>query len=88
MKDINARFGKGSLMKMGSQPDKVVDYISCGALTLDIALGGGFPKGRIVEVTSPFCRFQCLRALWWQHISAAVCMLPIMYTQTQYLRWS
>lgn len=53
MKDINTRFGKGSLMKMGSQPDKVVDYISCGALTLDLALGGGFPKGRIVEVFGP-----------------------------------
>eukprot|EP00208_Stichococcus_sp_RCC1054_P007529 CAMPEP_0206134472 /NCGR_PEP_ID=MMETSP1473-20131121/26_1 /ASSEMBLY_ACC=CAM_ASM_001109 /TAXON_ID=1461547 /ORGANISM="Stichococcus sp, Strain RCC1054" /LENGTH=443 /DNA_ID=CAMNT_0053526079 /DNA_START=257 /DNA_END=1588 /DNA_ORIENTATION=+ len=53
MKDVNSRFGKGSLMKMGSQPDKVVDYISCGALTLDVALGGGFPKGRIVEVFGP-----------------------------------
>lgn len=53
MKDVNTRFGKGSLMKMGSQPDKIVDHISCGALTLDIALGGGFPKGRIVEVFGP-----------------------------------
>lgn len=53
MREVNARFGKGSLMKMGSQPDKVVDYISCGAMTLDIALGGGFPKGRIVEVFGP-----------------------------------
>ena len=24
MKEVNARFGKGSLMKMGSQPDKIV----------------------------------------------------------------
>lgn len=53
MKDVNARFGKGSLMCMGAEPDKVVEHISCGALTLDIALGGGFPKGRIVEVFGP-----------------------------------
>lgn len=67
MKDINTRFGKGSLMKMGSQPDKVVDYISCGALTLDLALGGGFPKGRIVEVTSAFLPVltpASVRSLW------------------------
>lgn len=36
MKDVNSRFGKGSLMKMGSQPDKVVCVFSAGSRALPL----------------------------------------------------
>ncbi|CAL5220871.1 g2957 [Coccomyxa viridis] len=52
LKDVNQRFGKGSIMKMSGVQTKV-EVIPSGALTLDIALGGGFPKGRIIEVYGP-----------------------------------
>lgn len=52
--DIEKQFGKGSVMKLGSDNKREIDVISSGSLTLDIALGiGGYPKGRIVEIYGP-----------------------------------
>lgn len=51
---IEKRFGKGSIMKLGDDVKQDVDAISTGALSLDVALGvGGVPKGRIVEIYGP-----------------------------------
>lgn len=49
MSDINDKFGKGSLMVMGDV-EQNIDTTPTGSLTLDRALGGGLPKGRIIEV--------------------------------------
>ena len=50
---IEKQFGKGSIMRLGSQERVPVETISTGALSLDIALGGGIPKGRIIEIYGP-----------------------------------
>ena len=52
---IDRQFGKGSIMRMGSDHISISDnVISTGCLSLDVALGvGGIPKGRIVEVFGP-----------------------------------
>ncbi|PQA44692.1 recombinase RecA [Amnimonas aquatica] len=52
---IEKQFGKGSVMRLGDQPDTgAIPAISTGSLGLDIALGiGGLPKGRIVEIYGP-----------------------------------
>ncbi|HUC95966.1 MAG TPA: recombinase RecA [Candidatus Saccharimonadia bacterium] len=50
---IEKQFGKGSIMKLGESKRSVVETVPTGCLSLDIALGGGFPKGRIVEVYGP-----------------------------------
>ncbi len=51
---IEKQFGKGSIMRMGDENIQMVEAISTGCLTLDIALGiGGIPKGRIVEIYGP-----------------------------------
>ncbi len=51
---IEKQFGKGSIMRLGSQEKVKVDVIPTGALSLDIALGvGGIPKGRIIEIYGP-----------------------------------
>lgn len=52
MKNINARFGKNSLMKLGANPQPM-ETTPSGCLPLDLALGGGYPKGRIVEIFGP-----------------------------------
>ena len=52
--DIEKQFGKGAIMKLGSESHLEVDAVSSGSLSLDIALGiGGYPKGRIVEIYGP-----------------------------------
>ncbi len=51
---IEKKYGKGSIMKLGDNVAMNVEAISTGSLGLDIALGiGGVPKGRIVEIYGP-----------------------------------
>ncbi|MGP6373502.1 recombinase RecA [Citrobacter koseri] len=50
---IEKTFGKGAIMRLGAESDLNVETISSGSLTLDIALGGGLPTGRIVEIYGP-----------------------------------
>lgn len=53
METIEKQFGKGSIMKLGEAHSTAVECTSTGSLSLDIALGGGIPKGRIVEIYGP-----------------------------------
>uniref|UniRef100_A0A0E0GQY0 RecA family profile 2 domain-containing protein n=1 Tax=Oryza nivara TaxID=4536 RepID=A0A0E0GQY0_ORYNI len=53
MNDINSSFGKGSVTRLGSAGGAFVETFPSGCLTLDFALGGGLPKGRVVEVYGP-----------------------------------
>ncbi|MEM9735751.1 MAG: recombinase RecA, partial [Pseudomonadota bacterium] len=51
---IERSFGKGSIMRLGSQEALDIEAVSTGSLGLDIALGiGGLPKGRIIEIFGP-----------------------------------
>lgn len=50
---IERSFGKGAIMRLGDAARMKVETISTGALTLDLALGGGIPKGRVIEIYGP-----------------------------------
>ncbi len=50
---IERAFGKGSIMRMGESQGIQVATFPSGALSLDLAMGGGVPRGRIVEVYGP-----------------------------------
>lgn len=53
LSQIERNFGKGAIMRLGDASKMKVETISSGALTLDLALGGGLPKGRIIEIYGP-----------------------------------
>lgn len=54
LKQIEKQFGKGSIMKLGEQSDRKISTSPSGSLALDIALGvGGYPKGRVIEISGP-----------------------------------
>lgn len=53
LETIEKQFGKGSIMKLGDSYKVAVECIPTGSLSLDIALGGGIPKGRVVEIYGP-----------------------------------
>ncbi|HET7673340.1 MAG TPA: recombinase RecA [Candidatus Saccharimonadales bacterium] len=53
LETIEKQFGKGSIMKLGEAHRANVETIPTGSLSLDIALGGGIPKGRIIEIYGP-----------------------------------
>ncbi len=53
LESIEKQFGKGSIMKLGDAHKISVECVPTGSLSLDIALGGGIPKGRIIEVYGP-----------------------------------
>lgn len=50
---IEKNFGKGSVMKFGEADKAIIETISTGSLALDLALGGGVPRGRVVEIFGP-----------------------------------
>ncbi len=50
---ISKQFGDGSIMKLGENHKVDVELLPSGCLSLDIALGGGYPKGRIIEIYGP-----------------------------------
>src|SRR5687767_14534864 len=67
---IEKQFGKGSIMKLGANPEDKVDAIPSGSLALDLALGvGGFPRGRVIEIYGPEASGKTTLAL---HAAASV----------------
>ena len=53
LETIEKQFGKGSIMKLGESAHVKVECISSGSISLDLALGGGMPRGRIIEIYGP-----------------------------------
>ena len=54
MDKIEKSFGKGSIMRMGSEEVEDIDVIPTGSIGLNAALGvGGYPRGRIIEIYGP-----------------------------------
>ena len=52
--NIEKKFGKGSIMRLGERPVEEVGAISTNCLSIDAAIGvGGMPRGRIVEIYGP-----------------------------------
>ncbi|MBQ3195774.1 MAG: recombinase RecA [Clostridia bacterium] len=51
---VEKKYGKGSVMRLGENARMEVSSVSTGSLSLDLALGiGGLPKGRIIEIYGP-----------------------------------
>ncbi len=64
LESIEKQFGKGSIMKLGdSYTSAAVETTPTGALSLDIALGGGIPRGRVIEIYGS-------RIIWQDHSNA------------------
>lgn len=54
LSQIQRQFGKGSIMRLGTQEAEKIPTVPTGALSLDIALGvGGLPRGRVTEIYGP-----------------------------------
>lgn len=54
IKEIQDKYGDGSIMKLGEAKKVDVDVIPTGSISLDLALGvGGIPRGRVIEVYGP-----------------------------------
>jgi recombination protein RecA len=50
---ITKQFGAGSIMKLGDKYNIDVETYPSGTLSLDLAMGGGYPRGRIIEIYGP-----------------------------------
>jgi len=53
LETIEKQFGKGSIMKLGEAHAINVETTPTGSLSLDLAMGGGIPRGRIIEIYGP-----------------------------------
>ncbi|MCL1877037.1 recombinase RecA [Candidatus Saccharibacteria bacterium] len=53
VEQLNKQFGTGAIMTLGDAYKICVETIPSGTLSLDLALGGGYPKGRVVEIYGP-----------------------------------
>ena len=54
LQQIEKKFGKGSIMRLGERPHEEIGVISTNCLSLDAAIGvGGMPRGRIIEIYGP-----------------------------------
>lgn len=53
LSQIQKQFGEGAIMNLSEAGKMKVETISTGAISLDLALGGGIPKGRIIEIFGP-----------------------------------
>jgi len=69
MDQIKQRFGEGAIMRFGEARSMDVETVSSGCLSLDIALGNGVPKGRVIEIYGPEASGKTTIA---QHIVAEV----------------
>ncbi|MDO8648153.1 MAG: recombinase RecA [Candidatus Peregrinibacteria bacterium] len=50
---IKKQYGEGSIMHMNDTQSVAIPKFSSGSIALDIAMGGGLPKGRIIEIFGP-----------------------------------
>src|SRR5664280_2817987 len=50
---INKQFGDGAIRRLGDTKTVDVELVSSGSLSLDLALGGGSPRGRVLEIYGP-----------------------------------
>ena len=50
---IKKQFGDGAIMQMGAHSHANIPRFQSGSLSLDLALGGGIPYGRILEIYGP-----------------------------------
>jgi recombination protein RecA len=53
MAQIERSFGKGAIMRLGEAKKIAIETIPTGSISLDIALGGGIPRGRVIELFGP-----------------------------------
>lgn len=53
LSQIEKSFGNGSIMKLGESKHMDVEMLPTGSLSLDLALGGGIPRGRVIEIYGP-----------------------------------
>jgi recombination protein RecA len=50
---IERSYGKGAIQRLGETQSLRVETSSTGSLTYDLALGGGYPRGRVIEIYGP-----------------------------------
>lgn len=53
LEQIEKQYGVGAIMRMGERGDIHIERFPSGSLALDIAMGGGVPRGRILEIFGP-----------------------------------
>ena len=54
VKEIQEKYGEGSIMRLGDVKRVDIDVIPTGSISLDLALGvGGIPRGRVIEIYGP-----------------------------------